>query len=98
MSQGGTVLSLSSYDIEDENTFVEFYDLDELFYTKCVIDDPGKIDKNGICNSFSAKGRLLHSSSLSSISSGLSMVPASASVPTSTPPLFIRAVLRRRCG
>ena len=43
MNGDGTVLSMSGYDIDNGNAFVESYDLDELFYTRCVVDYPDRI-------------------------------------------------------
>ncbi len=43
MSNGGngsTLLSVSNYNVNDEEVFVDVFDLDELYYTRCVVDNP----------------------------------------------------------
>ncbi len=49
MSGDSSVLSISGYDVQDENTFIQIYNLDDFFYTNCIVDVPDWIG-NGICN------------------------------------------------
>ncbi len=49
LSGNGSVLSMSGFNVDEQNTFAQVYNLNDLFYTKCAVSDPDWVN-DGYCD------------------------------------------------